>query len=221
MVPVETHTQKTSNEAFPGARYQGDTYLHVLSPSSLSSLPLAICVKVFATSAVLQQRWNDPWRKRNPPHCVRVLAYAYEENAYLPLSLSSFSASSSYTLLPVPFLFLSSPFVSSATNNNNKFQIFVQVLVIWWCDDDVNGFWLLVFVDFMWPFLFRTTTHLLSPESRRKSRLWRSWSAGLMVSHLPSIRLTLHLWTHEGLAGALHSSMSGWNDLLFYIALRY
>lgn len=47
--------------------------------------------------------------------------------------------------------------------------------------------WLLIFSP-----LLRTTIHLPSQASREKSRPWRSWSAGLMVSLLPRLHPSIH-----------------------------
>lgn len=175
-------------------------HLHVPSPFLFVLSPSGHLQESFATSALLQQCWNDPWRKRNPPRCVHVLANAYKgkclsaDHAGLVFcQLILPSAACSFSIRFKRFCLL-----SPNNNNNYKFQLFIQVLMIYLMMM-VNGFWLLVFVEFMWPFLFRTTTHLLSLESRRKWRPWRSWSAGLMVSHLPSICLTLHWWALEGL----------------------
>lgn len=57
----------------------------------------------------------------------------------------------------------------------------------------------------VWFFLLlRTTIHLPSQASRGKSRLWRSWSAGLMVSHLPCFHPSILLPIHK--AFSVHSS---------------
>lgn len=77
----------------------------------------------------------------------------------------------------------------------------------------------LIYIDALLVFLaLRTTIHLPSQASRGKSRLWRSWSAGLMVSHLPRLHLSILPLIHK-VVSAHSSSILTWFPIRFTLPL--
>ena len=84
----------------------------------------------------------------------------------------------------------------------NKKGLFEVISLCRW---SLSPYWLCLIL-----LLLRTTIHLLSQASRGKWRPWRSWSAGLMVSHLPCLFSSIPPPIHKVVSVHSASTLTGY-----------